>query len=106
MEGDSGILRASIDLRGHCEGMCMCNKGREMKEGQMNLIQEGKRDGEMGRVRVETSADRGGFLRAWRSLIRIAGSIRIAPSMTTLIGVVGSILKSRIQYADKILCYT
>lgn len=44
-----------------------------MKKSQMNLIQEGKRDGEMGRVRVETSADRGGFLRAWRSLIRNAG---------------------------------
>jgi hypothetical protein len=41
--------------------VCVCAKGKRDEGESKNLIQEGKRDGETGRVRVETSDDRGVF---------------------------------------------
>jgi hypothetical protein len=52
-------VRAQLDIRGHCDGVCGEEKGERAREGQ--------RDGETGRVRAETSADRGG-LRSWQPL--------------------------------------
>jgi hypothetical protein len=39
----------------------MCKREEEWKERPKNVMKEGERDGETGRVRAETSADRGVF---------------------------------------------